>query len=252
MGGFSAGRTPASMAVVAAILFLGGAAGGGESGADRGRQAMEMSPISGPPDEPRRHFRLRYPAELTPDEAAARYEIIRGALRRGYARSELPAASSYQRWRRYNRAPYLSSSHGNHYLNNYANDAARAYGKFEEAGVLPVGSVIAKDSFAVTQTGGILLGPLFIMKKMPAGFNYASGDWQYALVQPDGTLLGETNGRGSERVEYCIGCHLAVEDQDHLYFVPRDYRVRVSGIPSERAGTIAGGGAGPSPPALRR
>ena len=28
----------------------------------------------------------------------------------------------------------------------------------------------------------------------------------------------------AERVEYCIGCHLAAEHQDHLFFVPEDYR----------------------------
>ena len=85
--------------------------------------------------------------------------------------------------------------------------------------------MIAKDSFAVTETGGILLGPLAVMEKMPPGFNYASGDWKYSLIQPDGTILGETNGVNSHRVEYCIGCHLAAEKQDHLYFVPGKYRI---------------------------
>jgi len=60
--------------------------------------------------------------------------------------------------------------------------------RFEAAGRLPVGSVIAKDSFSVTETGGILLGPLFVMEKMPAGFNPASGDWRYTLIQPDGRI----------------------------------------------------------------
>ena len=33
-----------------------------------------------------------------------------------------------------------------------------------------------------------------------------------------------TGGEGAERVEYCIGCHLAREDLDHLYFVPEERR----------------------------
>ncbi len=184
---------------------------------------VEMSEISGDKEVPRRHFRLRDPATLAPGEAQHIYDIAIRSLTAGYARSGVTAAESYSGWRRYNRVPYLSATHGNHYINNYANETARAYGR---GGRLPVGSVIAKDSFSVTETGGILLGPLFLMEKMPNGFNYVSGDWKYSLIQPNGTLFGETNGPGSERVEYCISCHLAVEGQDHLYFVPRAYRAK--------------------------
>ena len=70
-----------------------------------------------------------------------------------------------------------------------------------------------------------MLGSLFLMEKMPQGFSYVSGDWKYSVIKPDGRLFGETNGKGSGRVEYCITCHLTVEEQDHLYFVPREYRV---------------------------
>jgi len=184
---------------------------------------VEMSEISGDRDAPRRHFRLREPADLAPGEAQHIYEIALKSLAAGYARSGEPSAAAYSGWRRFNSVPYLSSTHGNHYINNYANDTARAYGSGRR---LPVGSVIAKDSFSVTETGGILLGPLFLMEKMPKGFSYGSGDWKYSLIQPDGTLFGETNGRGSQRVQYCISCHLAVEAQDHLYFVPPKFRVK--------------------------
>jgi len=184
----------------------------------------EMSRISGDVEAPRRHFRLRYPARLAPRKAEEIYGIVREAMAVGYARSGLMTARAYQGWRRHNSAPYLSRTHGNHYLNNYSNELGRAYGRFEKAGELPVGAVIAKDSFSMTESGGILLGPLFIMEKMPEGFNYVSGDWKYTLVQPDGTIFGETKGHGAERVRYCITCHLSVEDQDHLYFVPEAYR----------------------------
>ncbi|GMQ76130.1 MAG: hypothetical protein BMS9Abin01_1395 [Gammaproteobacteria bacterium] len=185
---------------------------------------VEMSTISGEAANPRRHYRLRDPEPLDAERAAEIYAIAREAMRVGYPLSGLQVARGYQNWRRYNSAPYLSASHGNHYLNNYANERARAYGEFEAAGRLPVGAVIAKDSFSVTKSGGILLGPLFIMEKMPKGFNYVSGDWKYTLVRADGTLFGETNGPGATRVEYCIACHLARERYDHLYFVPKDYR----------------------------
>lgn len=185
---------------------------------------VEMSPVSGDADNPRRHFRLRNPAELSAQRASELYEIVKAALLNGYTRSGLDFASEYQGWTRFNRSPYLSMTHGNHYLNNYANDIGAAYGRFEAAGKLPVGTIIAKDSFAATSTGGILLGALFVMEKMPKGFNYVSGDWKYTLVLPDGSVFGQTNGPGSSKVKYCIDCHLAVEHQDHLYFIPEPRR----------------------------
>lgn len=187
---------------------------------------VEMSKISGDPAAPRRHFRLVDPAKLSPQRAGEIYAIIRQALQGGCSRSGNAVAASYQGWRRMNTAPYLSARHGNHYLNNYVNEiGAAAYGRFEKAGKLPVGTIIAKDSFSMTRSGEILLGGLFMMEKMPNGFNYVSGDWKYMFFQADGTLFGETNGTGSKRVEYCIGCHLAVEHQDHLWFLPKPYRV---------------------------
>jgi hypothetical protein len=185
---------------------------------------VEMSTISGEPATPRRHSRLRNPQTLDPERAAEIYAIARAGMKVGYALSGLEVARDYQTWRRYNSAPYLSATHGNHYLNNYANEIARTYGDFEGAGRLPVGSVIAKDSFSVTESDGILLGALFIMEKMPQGFSYVSGDWKFTLVKPDGTIFGETNGAGSARVEYCITCHLSRERYDHLYFVPKAFR----------------------------
>ncbi|MBI3375387.1 MAG: cytochrome P460 family protein [Betaproteobacteria bacterium] len=185
-----------------------------------------MSNISGDPAAPRRHFRLVNPAQLSPRRAGEIYAIIRQALQGGYARSGNATAASYQGWRRMNTAPYLSATHGNHYLNNYVNEiGAAAYGRFEKAGKLPRGTIIAKDSLSMTRSGEILLGGLFVMEKMPDGFNYASGDWKYTLIQADGTLFGETKGTGSKRVEYCIACHLAVEHHDHLWFLPKAYRV---------------------------
>jgi hypothetical protein len=197
-----------------------------KAGEVRQRGDIEMSEISGDLQKPRRHFRLRDPADLRADEASEVYAIVNGALRAGYERSGLATARTYQDWQRYNTAPYFSLSHGNHYLNNYANAKASAYGMFEQAGKLPAGAIIAKDSFSVATSREIVLGPLFIMEKMPAGFNGVTGDWKFIQIQPDGTLLGETNGTGAERVEYCIACHLAAVKHDHLYFVPKEYRIR--------------------------
>ncbi len=181
--------------------------------------------ISGDPAKPRRHFRLRNAAQVEPDEALEIYRQIGDEMAAGYQGSGDPVASAYRRWRIYNSAPYRSSAHGNRYVNNYANDKARAYGRFEDAGRMPVGAVLAKDSFSVTEDGDVFSAPLFLMEKMPANFNYVSGDWRYAMIMPDGSVYGVTKGENAERVEFCIGCHLAVENQDHLYFLPERFRV---------------------------
>ncbi len=62
---------------------------------------------------------------------------------------------------------------------------------------------------------------------MPAGFKLVSRDWRYVKVKPDGSLIGATNGEGSERVEFCITCHkLAGYKNDDLFYVPEKYRIR--------------------------
>lgn len=191
----------------------------------RAGESLQIAQISGDPDKPRRHFRVRRPARLDPVEAEEIYQDLVDQLAAGYATSDRPTAQDYRAWRRYNTAPYLSATHGNLYINNYVNEAGRAYGRFEDAGTLPVGAVIAKDSFIVERSGEISPGPLFVMEKMPKGFNYVSGDWRYIQINPDGEFFGETRGEGDERVAFCIGCHLAVEQQDHLFFIPGPYRV---------------------------
>jgi hypothetical protein len=76
--------------------------------------------------------------------------------------------------------------------------------------------------------GKVNYGPLFIMEKMKKGFNYVSGDWRYIMIMPDGSFMDETNGVDSKRVKYCIGCHLAKEKFDHLYFLTKEFRTKTN------------------------
>ncbi|MFQ5625763.1 MAG: cytochrome P460 family protein [Methyloligellaceae bacterium] len=193
-------------------------------------QADEEPIRSGPvkpaedPRGPRRHFRIKNPAHLSEDEAERIYVELKQDMARRYRLSGQSGAANYQRWKRYNRAPYRSASHGNRLLNNYANETARAYGRFEQAGIFPVGSIIAKDSITVTSDGVAEPGALYLMEKMPDGFNYVSGNWRYTMIMPDGSIFGTTRGEGSKRVVFCISCHLAAERHDHLFFLPKKYR----------------------------
>lgn len=196
------------------------------SSAETAKSDIEMSTISGNIDNPRRHARLRHATKLSGEETSRIYDIISTALAKGFAQSGNRFVKNYQTWKKYNLAPYISSAHGNHYLNNYANETAKRYGLFEKAGVMPEGSIIAKDSFAVTSSEEILLGPLFIMQKMQKGFNRVTRDWKYIQIQPDGTLLGETKGARAAKVNYCIDCHSVMDHQDNLYFIPPEFRAK--------------------------
>jgi len=181
------------------------------------------------PRHPRRHFRIEHPASLTGVGAQAIYRRIRDDMIAGYRLSGVAYADAYRHWPRFNRVPYLSAQHGERYINNYANETARAYGRFEAAGVMPVGSILVKDSFAVTESGDVFSGPLFAMEKMPRGFNPPGHDWRYTMIMPDGSLFGTTAGEGKARVEFCVTCHnLAGEANDDLFYVPDQYRVRAA------------------------
>ena len=188
---------------------------------------------SGTPEEsgPTRHFKVDRPAELSDAAALTVYLRILDEMVSGYRMSHLDAAAAYRTWRRYNKTPYRSVTHGERFVNNYGNSAAKAYGGYEKAGDMPAGAMLAKDSFAVTTRGDVFLGPLFLMEKMVPGFNAASRDWRYSMVMPDGSLFGVTQGQGSERVKFCITCHESVGgDSNPLFFVPEDYRIKIFSV----------------------
>lgn len=177
---------------------------------------------------PTRHFEVERPAGLEGTEALIVYDRIVDTMVDGYVLSRDPVASSYRSWLRFNRVPYRSRTHGQRFVNNYANRiAAPHYGALPSGSSMPEGSILAKDSFAVTADGGVFSGPLFVMEKMPEGFSLEARDWKYSMIMPDGSYFGVSGGENQERVEFCISCHLrAGADDDHLFFVPEGNRVR--------------------------
>ncbi len=175
-------------------------------------------------ERPGGHFPNPDPITIPADRAEAVYSRIRDDMTRGYRLSGIRTAGIYQRWRRFNRAPYPSAAHGERLVNNYGNVPARSYGLFERGGAMPVGAILAKDSFVVTASGEAFAGPLFLMEKMPAGFAPEYGDWRYTSIMPDGSVLGISGGEGSTKVAFCGECHKAVAGDQHLFFLPRQYR----------------------------
>jgi len=165
-------------------------------------------------------------AELQPNEAVAAYDCMLNEMLAAYAKSGHQVARNYIKWRRYSMHSYQSQTHGSRYVQNFANDTARAYGTFERAGRLPVGALLAKDSFLAAPDGKLSVGPLFLMEKMNTGFNPESGDWKYTMIMPDGSIFGETKGKNSAGMDFCAQCHATAAEHDHLFFLPAEYRVR--------------------------
>ena len=92
--------------------------------------------------------------ELSFAEATAAYDCVKGNLKQGYGKSALASeiaglaiAASYQNWNRVSTRAYVSATHGQRFVHNYHNAIAQEYTRYEEAGVLSVGAVLAKDSF---------------------------------------------------------------------------------------------------------
>ena len=166
-------------------------------------------------------------AEISGAEAKAVYDCLRPELTKAYRKAGLRQVQGYAGWLKVNTHAYQSATHGGRYVNNYAdNHGDYRYKKFEKAGTMPYGSVLAKDSFAVNPDGKVGLGPLFIMEKMKKGFNKGSGDWRYTMVMPNGKVAGMTKGKGMN-MKFCAECHAGVApEQDHIWLVPDEYRVK--------------------------
>lgn len=198
---------------VALLLVVGAQTGNSQDKV----QAAQNSP-------PKRHSRIPDASYMEGNKVEKIYQALRKQMQAGFALSGDPTAINYQKWQRYNRVAFRSAGHGRRFVSTYANETAKAYGKYERAGTLPVGSIIAKDSIIITDDGRAVPGVLAIMEKMPDGFKYVSGNWKYSEIRSDGKILGTTNGKDSEQVAFCIACHLMAEAHDHLRFMPERFR----------------------------
>jgi Cytochrome P460 len=174
---------------------------------------------------PDAHIAIENAAVLTKQDAARIYGDLMVRMRSGYAAAQLDIISNYQDWPRFNDAPYISATHGQRYVNSYANKMARDYATLTEGESLPAGSVLAKDSITVTDDDRIFPGALFVMEKLASGTHPQTADWRYVMVMPDGSLFGDTLGSRSQEMQYCHECHDAVASRDYTFFVPSEYRV---------------------------
>jgi hypothetical protein len=177
--------------------------------------------------QPREHFKINRPGELTKDDANIDYNSIIDGMARSYVASGDETAARYRDWQRFNDAPYLSDAHGNRYVNNYANAIAAeaGYGELKPGVKMPPGAILAKDSFTYTKDNKLFPGALFVMEKLDKGASPKTADWRYVMILPDGSVFGDTTAGGAAKLAFCHDCHNQVAEFDYLFFVPETYRL---------------------------
>ncbi len=160
------------------------------------------------------------PYDLDDAGVTALYDCIKDKMAAQYASQGDEVGSAYRGWAVTSTRPGLAGPHGERFLQTFANDvAAEQYLKFEEEGVvMPVGSVLAKESFKVKKDGSLAVGPLFIMTKLEAGGAPDADDWHYDALQPNGKVM-------KIKQSFCHDCHVGWESQDNLGYPLEEVRI---------------------------
>jgi hypothetical protein len=124
----------------------------------------------------------------------------------------LEVGADYATYRKVSAQPFLSRAHGDRWVEVYVTaEAADAYLSGDD---MPAGAVVVKTSWL--DEGGApsrVAGPIFVMRKEPAGTDPAREDWWYAIhwAAPVGEYAegGPIYWRGhSKKAEYCwLKCH---------------------------------------------
>lgn len=162
--------------------------------------------------------------DLTNADARALYDCIKTELREGYASQGGENTLEYQSWKAAATGPAAPGFHGKRFLMTYVNEIGfEQYTKYsDENPVMPVGSIMAKESFNVSKKGKVQKGPLFFMTKVAAGGDAdAFGNWVYAAFNPKGKAM-------KIKQKFCHDCHTNYDDQDSMGYPVEDVRINAN------------------------
>ncbi|MEO1773748.1 MAG: hypothetical protein AAFS07_02215 [Pseudomonadota bacterium] len=146
--------------------------------------------------------------ELTGEEAQAVYECIAADLDAGWKTGPkrwIPAdrTETYRDWDLASRFPAAPGFHGERFLVTRVNATGHdAYTRYADDPSIPAGTLIAKESFTVTEAGEVKAGPLFFMEKVNTGSSPETMDWYYYAVAPSGTPMAVNV------MTACNSCHV--------------------------------------------
>ncbi len=146
-------------------------------------------------------------SELSGEEAKTVYDCLAADLHAGYKKGNkrwIPAefVNDYRDWDLASTFPAAPGFHGERFLITWVNaTGADEYMKYAENPSIPAGTVIAKESFSVTEKGKVKKGPLFLMQKVEAGVSPKTDDWYYMAVTPKGAPMAVNVTKA------CSECH---------------------------------------------
>lgn len=126
---------------------------------------------------------VKDPFDMEEAAVVALYDCLKDKMAAGYAKAGDAVGTAYRSWTVTGTRPAVAGPHGNRFLQTFANDiAAEQYLKFAEEGVvMPVGSVLAKESMRINKKkkAGVV-SPQFIMTKVSEGSVPETNGWVYA------------------------------------------------------------------------
>jgi hypothetical protein len=111
---------------------------------------------------------------------------------------------------RVDEASEAGGPHKDKFVSVYVNDTGKSAMMSEPVRKFPVGSIIVKEKFSTAEGGSPEL--MTAMRKREAGYNPESGDWEYLVINGEGTKV-EARGKLDE----CMSCHAAVGKQDFVF-----------------------------------
>jgi len=148
-------------------------------------------------------------ADLTGSEAMSVYECIADDLYAGYQKNDKdfidPSfVKNYRDWTLASSVPGAPGFHGGRFLMTFVSEPGDTeYLKYKDEDVnIPAGTLIAKESFLVTDEGKVRKGPLFLMQKVAAGVSPETMGWYYMAVLPNGKPLRV------DVMKACNECHM--------------------------------------------
>ncbi|MEO0999066.1 MAG: cytochrome P460 family protein [Pseudomonadota bacterium] len=164
--------------------------------------------------------------DLTPEEALAVYDCLEADLVAGYqtgAKRWIPEeiVANYRYWAQASTAPQAPGMHSGRFLMTFVNAVgAQQYMEYsEDFPEMPEGSILVKESFSVSDEGGVTPGPLFIMQKAADGTSPETDDWFYMMVSAEG------RPQGINVMSACHDCHMGFDYQGSMGYPVPEVRV---------------------------
>ncbi len=112
--------------------------------------------------------------------------------------------------------------HSNKYIRVYVNEVGRAAMMSEKYPRFPQGSIIVKEK--LSEATSRLPELLTIMVKRNEGYDQGNGNWDYLVVNADGSRVERP-----ANVKSCQACHLANKESDYVsrIYLPKEIREKL-------------------------